>query len=146
MPVALITGASTGIGREFARICARDGYDLVLTARSLPQLESLASEIRGSAGHTVHVFAKDLSNPAASAELHDELSRAGLSIDLLINNAGFGLVGKFWELDEAAQMEMIRLNIGALTHLSRLFCPDSFSAGAAESSTSPPRPHFSPVP
>ncbi len=123
MPIAFITGASTGIGREFARICARDGYDLVLTARSLPQLESLASEIRGSAGRTVHVFAKDFSNPTAPAELFNELSRAAVSIDVLINNAGFGLVGRFWELDEAEQMDMIHLNIGTLTHLTRLFLP-----------------------
>src|SRR5947209_2306593 len=123
MPVALITGASTGIGREFARICARDGYDLVLTARSLSQLESLAAEIRRSVGRSVHVIQKDLSDAAAPAELFDEVSRLPLQIDVLINNAGFGLVGKFWELDEAEEMEMIRLNIGALTHLTRLFLP-----------------------
>ncbi len=123
MPAALITGASTGIGREFAYICARDGYDLVITARSQPQLESLASEIRQRTGRSVHVIAKDLSDLAAPREVFDEVSRAGIYVDVLINNAGFGLVGRFWELDEVAEIEMIRLNIGALTHLTRLFLP-----------------------
>ena len=124
MPVALITGASTGIGREFAHICARDGYDLILTARSLPQLDSLASEIRESTGRSVQTIARDLSDAAAPGELYDEVSRAAAPVDVLINNAGFGLVGRFWELDEADQLEMIRLNIGALTHLTRLFLPE----------------------
>jgi short-subunit dehydrogenase len=123
MPAALITGASTGIGREFAKICARDGYDLVITARSQQQLDSLATEIRQSTGRSVHVFAKDLSDPAAPRELFDDVSRASVVIDVLINNAGFGLVGRFWEIDQNAQMEMISLNIAALTHLTRLFLP-----------------------
>lgn len=123
MAAALITGASTGIGREFAHICARDGYDLVITARSQPRLESLASEIHQRTRRSVRIIVKDLSDPDAPRELFDQVSRAGISLDVLINNAGFGLVGRFWEIDEAAQMEMIRLNIGALTRLTRLFLP-----------------------
>lgn len=123
MPLAFITGASTGLGREFARLCARDGYDLVLIARSLPQLEELALEIRQSTNRAVRVFEKDLSIPDAAREVFDELTSAGLKVELLINNAGFGLVGRFWELDEDQQMQMIQLNVGALTHLTRLFLP-----------------------
>jgi short-subunit dehydrogenase len=123
VPAALITGASTGIGREFAQICARDGYDVILVARSEPRLESLAAEIRQQTGRTAHVMATDLSSSAAHRELFDGVVRSGIEIDVLVNNAGFGLVGSFWELDEGEQMEMIRLNIGALTHLSRLFLP-----------------------
>ncbi len=123
MPAALITGASSGIGRELAQICARDGYDVVLVARSQPPLESLASEIRQRTGRAAHVVAKDLSNPAGPRKLFDEVTHSGMDIEVLINNAGFGLVGRFWELDDAEQMEMLRLNIGALTQLSRLFLP-----------------------
>jgi uncharacterized protein len=123
MPLALITGASTGLGREFAHLCARDGYDLALIARSLPQLEELAAEIRQNTGRAVRVIQKDLSIPDAAREVFDELTSAGLKIELLINNAGFGLVGRFWELDEEQQMQMIELNVGALTHLTRLFLP-----------------------
>jgi uncharacterized protein len=124
MPLALITGASTGLGREFARLCARGGYDLVLIARSLPQLEQLAAEIRQNTNRGVRVIEKDLSIPDAAREVFDELTSAGLKIDLLINNAGFGLVGRFWELDETQQMQMVELNVGALTHLTRLFLPE----------------------
>ncbi len=124
MPTVLVTGASTGIGREFARLCARDGYDVVLVARSQAPLEDLASEIRQKFGRAVHVRIKDLSSPAAPRELFDEVKASGIDVDVLINNAGFGLVGRFWKLSEAEQMEMIRLNVAALTDLSRLFLPD----------------------
>lgn len=123
MPATLITGASTGIGREFAHLCARDGQDVVLVARSRIPLESLATEIQQQTGRVAHVIVKDLSDPVAPREVFDEITRSGTEVDVLINNAGFGLVGRFWELDESAQMEMLRLNIDALTHLSRLFLP-----------------------
>jgi len=123
MSSALITGASTGLGREFARLCARDGYDLVLIARSLRQLEQVAAEIRQNTNRTVRVIEKDLSIPEAAREVFDEVTAAGLNVEVLINNAGFGLVGHFWELDEAQQIQMVQLNIGALTHLTRLFLP-----------------------
>ncbi len=123
MPAILITGASSGIGREFAHVCARDGRDVVLVSRSPAPLENLASEIRQQTGRVAQFIAKDLSNAAAPQQLFDQLIRLGIEIEVLINNAGFGLVGRFWELGEAEQMEMLRLNIGALTHLSRLFLP-----------------------
>ncbi len=123
MPLAVITGASTGIGRELAYICARDGYDLVLTARSQPQLEKVASEIRQNTSRTVVVIPKDLSLPGAPRELFDQISHASLPIEVLINNAGFGLLGRFWELDAAEEMQMIQLNVAALTELTRLFLP-----------------------
>jgi short-subunit dehydrogenase len=123
VPATLITGASTGIGREFARVCAHDGRNIVLVARSRGPLESLADEIRSQSGRIAHVIVKDLSNPAAPQELFDQLISSAIEIDVLINNAGFGLVGRFWELGQAEQMEMLRLNIGALTDLSRLFLP-----------------------
>lgn len=123
MPVAIITGASAGIGREFARLCARDGFDVALIARSQPELESLASEIRNSTGRKAWVLAKDLSLASAPAEIFQQVSGLGVPIDVLINNAGFGLLGRFWELDDSQQVNMIQLNITALTHLTRLFLP-----------------------
>ena len=123
MPAALITGASTGIGREFARICAREGYDVLLVARSQPRLESLAAEIRQQTGRVVHVMARDLADRTGPRDVFDEIKRSDVEIDVLINNAGFGLVGRFWELADEPQMEMLRLNVEALTHLTRLFLP-----------------------
>jgi uncharacterized protein len=123
MAAAIITGASTGIGREFAFLCAHEGYDLVLVARSKFQLEIVASEIRETTGRSVVVIAKDLSDPKVPLEIYNEVACTELPVEVLINNAGFGLLGHFWELDEAEQMRIIQLNIGALTHLCRLFLP-----------------------
>jgi uncharacterized protein len=123
MPTAVVTGASTGLGREFACLCAEDGYDVVLISRSSPQLEELAAQIRQITGLAARVIVKDLSIPHAPSEVFDELTSAGVQIEVLINNAGFGLVGRFWELDEEQQMQMVQLNVGALTHLTRLFLP-----------------------
>jgi hypothetical protein len=124
MPTALITGASTGIGREFAYLCAQDGYDLVLTARSQQPLAALGADIQQKTGRTVHVFARDLSDPEAARILYNDVVCTGIQVDVLINNAAFGAIGLFWELKETEQMQMVQLNVGALTHLSRLFLPD----------------------
>lgn len=123
MAAAVITGASTGIGRELAHLCARDGYDLLLIARSQSKLESVTAEIRRATGRTVLIVPKDLSRLNAPREVFEETARSGLVVDLLINNAGFGLLGRFWELDRQEQTEMIQLNVSALTELSRLFLP-----------------------
>lgn len=123
MPAALITGASTGLGREFALLCAREGYDVILVARSVPQLETLAIEIRRETNRHAIVLGCDLSEPGAARAVFADASRAGLIVDVLINNAGFGLLGKFWELDSDQQSRMIHLNVTALTDLTRLFLP-----------------------
>ena len=129
MPTAIITGASAGIGREFAYECARDGYDLVLVARSESQLHALAADLRTTTGRTVTVLAKDLSSPQAPREIFEETSAIRSDIEVLVNNAGFGLLGRFWELSETEQMDMIQVNIAALTHLSRLFLPALIAQG-----------------
>jgi short-subunit dehydrogenase len=123
MAAALITGASTGIGREFAYLCAQAGYDVVLVARSEPKLQSLAADIQQKTGRTAYIFARDLSDPAAPKALYDDIICSKITVEVLINNAGFGLLGKFWELDAVEQMQIIQLNIHALTYLSRLFLP-----------------------
>lgn len=123
MPAALITGASTGIGREYAYLCAQDGYDVVLVARGESKLQALAADIHEKTGRQAYVFARDLSQPAASTELFNDIECTKIPVEVLINNAGFGLAGKFWELDAEEQMQMVQLNVTALTMLSRLFLP-----------------------
>jgi short-subunit dehydrogenase len=115
--VTLITGASAGLGVEFARQCARRGEALVLVARRRDRLEALAAEIGGT------VIAADLSEAGAAARLIDEIEARGLRIATLINNAGFGLIGRVATLPAERQREMIDLNIGALTDLTRRVLP-----------------------
>jgi short-subunit dehydrogenase len=124
MPAALITGASTGIGRELAYIAAENGYDVALVARTSEPLESVAADVERKTSRKAHIFPIDLSVPNAARALIADVAQAGLTIDVLINNAGFGLLGKFWELPDDAQMQMVQLNIGALTQLTRLYLPD----------------------
>lgn len=123
MPVALITGASTGIGRELARIASENGYDVALVARTAGSLKAVAADIERKTSRKAHVFPIDLSQPDAARTLFADVAQAGLNIEVLVNNAGFGLLGKFWELPEDQQMEMVQLNIGALTQLTRLYLP-----------------------
>jgi short-subunit dehydrogenase len=118
---ALITGASSGIGAELARVFAAHGHDLVLVARRLDALEALAGQLEGK--HTVRatVLRADLSEPTAPAELFEAVRGAGLQVDILVNNAGFGLAGEFAETDIDRELEMIQVNVAALTHLTKLF-------------------------
>ena len=125
----LITGASAGIGREFAKIFAAAGSRVVLVARRKERLEELAEELRSAHGVEAIVAAADLSQATAPQQLFDELAGQGLTIDVLVNNAGFGLVGHFAELPESEEMDMVRLNVVALTHLARLYLPGMLERG-----------------
>jgi uncharacterized protein len=118
---ALVTGASTGIGAEFARRLATDGLDLVLVARSEDKLEALAETLRASSGAKVTVLARDLSEPGAAAELVAEVEQRGLVVDFLLNNAGFGTHGLVVEADPERLSDEIRLNCEVLTELSQRF-------------------------
>lgn len=120
---ALITGASSGIGLELARIMARNGHPLVLAARGVVELEKAADELRNRHGATVHVVASDLSRPEAPQALFDEVTRLGLDIGVLVNNAGYSTYGPFAEIAPTADLNMLALNVVALTHLTRLFLP-----------------------
>jgi len=122
--IALITGASTGIGKELATIHAEKGGDLVIVARSKDKLEKLKSKLETKHAVKVMVIAKDLGTPEAPKEIYDEVKNAGLQIDYLINNAGFGGVGKFHEREWENDLAMINLNIVVLTALTRFFLPD----------------------
>ena len=117
-PVALVTGASAGLGVEFARQLSKRGHRLVLAARRKERLEEMAAELGNARAAAI-----DLSKPEAVTELIADIEGAGEDVDLLINNAGFGLIGRFAELDAKREREMIDLNVGALTDLCRAVAP-----------------------
>lgn len=121
---ALITGASSGIGRELARIHASRGGELVLVARRKNRLEQLKKELEQTYSVKVMVIVKDLTEKDAPKEIYDEINNAGIEINYLINNAGFGSRGKFHESNLERDLSMIQLNIIALTSLTRLFLPN----------------------
>jgi uncharacterized protein len=120
---ALVTGASSGIGLELARIFAREGYNLVLVARNADRLRQLASELEKAHGARSLILATDLTEPGAAAYVLDQTTRAGLQLDVLVNNAGFGQYGLFVENDLEECLRQIQLNITTLTHLTRLYLP-----------------------
>ena len=122
--VALITGASSGIGKEFAIIHAEQKGDLVLVARSADKMNALKAELEKKHGISVLVIAKDLSLPTAPQDIFEEVQKRGIAVEYLINNAGFGGHGKFHEREWAQDEQMIMLNVMALSHLTRLFLPD----------------------
>jgi short-subunit dehydrogenase len=117
--VALITGASAGLGEEFARQLSKRGHALVLAARRKERLDDLAREL-GNA----RAVAIDLSKANAAARLMADIDAAGEQVEILVNNAGFGLIGRFAELDGARQRQMIDLNVGTLTDLCRAVAPE----------------------
>ena len=121
---ALITGASSGIGMELARIHGEKGDDLVIVARSKDKLEELKANLEGKYSTKVYAIVKDLSQPHAPEEIYNEVKAKGIEIDYLINNAGFGGRGKFHEREWERDLQMINLNIVALTALTRFFLPD----------------------
>jgi short-subunit dehydrogenase len=116
---ALVTGASSGIGYEMARRFAREGWDLVLVARSAERLEEIAAPLRREAGITVTVIPKDLAQPGAADEVFDALRAQSIDIRVLVTGAGVGVLGLFGETDAAAEREMMQLNMVALTELNR---------------------------
>lgn len=125
---ALITGASVGIGFELARQFARGGYDLILVARNVEKLNEAAQEMKGL-GAAAEVIACDLARPDAPGELFAEVKRRGRLVDVLVNNAGFGALGKFHEIDLQRQLEMIQVNVTALVHLTHLFLQGMIGRG-----------------
>jgi uncharacterized protein len=115
--VALVTGASSGIGAEFAKQLSQRGYEVILVARRAERLDRLAAELTGSA----HVIACDLASDVSS--LPGKIAELGLDVDLLVNNAGFGTHGRFTEIDPARDAEQVRLNCEAVVTLTHAFLP-----------------------
>lgn len=120
---ALITGASSGIGLELAHLFARDGYRLVLLARNRNTLRQIGDDLQARYSVTVRIAPKDLAHPATPTELYQELQEAGVVLDVLVNNAGFGLSGAFQTTDWNMENEMMQVNMVAATHLTKLFLP-----------------------
>ena len=121
--IALVTGASSGIGSELARLFAADGFDVVLVARTGAALEELAQEIEERHAVETHVVPMDLARDDAPATLVTELQSRGVQVDALVNSAGFNQFGPFAESDERRMLDLVAVNIRALTHLTRLVLP-----------------------
>ena len=121
--VALVTGASSGIGAEFARVLARKGCDLILVARREEKLRELADELESQYKIKSHVIARDLSDEWAARTLCDEISQRDLRVDILINNAGFATQGDFETTDADLLHREVMLNVMAVVDLTRLFLP-----------------------
>lgn len=120
---ALITGASSGIGRDYARYLAARDYDLVLTARRTERLEELAKELKTAFGSKVTVLPMDLIDPAAPAQLATAIKRRRLKIDYLVNNAGYEVVGRYEKASWQAQADMIQVMVTAVAQLCHIFAP-----------------------
>lgn len=127
---ALITGASSGLGEEFARLHAAGGGDLILVARREERLRALKAELELRHGVRVHVLAKDLAQPSAPKEVFDEVERLGLRVDYLINNAGLGGQGTLAERPLAEDSQLLAVDLLALTALTKLFLPSFVERGS----------------
>lgn len=118
---ALVTGASSGMGYEYAKLFAKDGKNIVVLARSKDKLEELKRDLEKEHGTKVRVLVKDLSDPKAPQEIYSELEKEGINVDVLVNNAGFAVYGKFSDSDWQKEAEMLQVNIIALTQMTKLF-------------------------
>jgi short-subunit dehydrogenase len=120
---ALVTGASAGLGAELSRLFAADGHDVVLVARRRDRLDACAADLASKHGVRAVVLAEDLTDPAAPERIASEVTKRGIAVDFLVNNAGFGTTGAFVQLDLARELAMVQVNVTALVHLTRLFLP-----------------------
>src|ERR1017187_8371803 len=119
---ALVTGASAGLGAEFAKLCAAGGYDVVLVARNATRLAELAASLASTYGVKARPLVADLANPAAPPEIFAQMS--GTPVDLLINNAGFGVRGAYTDTDWARESGLMQVNMVSVAHLTKLFLPE----------------------
>ena len=126
---AMITGASMGLGFHYAQLFAERGHDVVLVARSEDKLEALAERLRREHSVQATVLGADLADPGAPARLFDQLAERKIELGYLVNNAGFGTNGSFWEQDHQRQLDMIQVNVTALTALTHLALPSMIERG-----------------
>jgi len=129
---ALITGATSGIGYELAKLFAKDGYRLVLVARDQGKLEQIAREFKQNHDVFVKIISADLSKSKAVREVFESIETAKIEIDVLVNNAGFGGYGKFWERELKEELTMIDLNVKALVALTHHFIPGMIQKGSGK--------------
>lgn len=128
--VALITGASSGFGKDFAELFAADGHNVVLVARRRERLEAVADDLSERFGVECFVEVADLTKHDARVRLFDSLRDQGVAVDFLVNNAGFGTNGTFWELPLDAELAQVQVNIEALVHLTHLVLPQMVERGS----------------
>ena len=122
---ALVTGASSGFGQEFVKLFAQDGYNLIMVARHEDDLQEVAQQLENDySGCETWVIAKDLSQPQAAQELYEEVKQKGVTVQALVNDAGFGEHGLFAESDFKKELAMIQLNVVSLVTLTKLFMRD----------------------
>jgi short-subunit dehydrogenase len=126
---ALVTGASAGIGKALAKELAARGFDLVVTARRLDRLEEVAREIGAAYGVHVEVVTADLADPNAPQALFDEIARRGVAIDVLVNNAGYGLGVKYTKTTWKEQADFLQVLVTSVAHLTHLFVPQMIERG-----------------
>ena len=129
---ALITGASTGIGYEFVKLFAKEGYDLVITARDETKLKEIANEVQNKHNLKVKVLPKDLSKQFASEDIFNEVKNENINVDVLVNNAGFGIFDVYWKVDHKKEREMLQVNVIALVELTNLFAKDMMNRGGGK--------------
>ena len=127
---ALVTGATRGIGYELSKLFAQDGHDLVINARHIGDLEEAAAFFRSSFGISVHPIAVDLSQPDTPEAIFERVRAEGVTVDVLVNNAGFGLRGAFAETELETELRMMQVNMGALTHFTKLFLGGMLERGS----------------
>jgi hypothetical protein len=125
----LVTGASSGIGLELARQFAKHGHPLVIVAPVESELQQIAEEFSQAYNVPVRVVAKDLEQPEAPQEIFDELAADAIAIEILVNNAGHGFRGKFWEVPMEKNVSILRLNSEAVIRMTELFLPPMLSRG-----------------
>ena len=126
---ALITGASSGIGYELAKLFAQDGYDLILVARSEKRLNALKTALENQYDVQGTVIVQDLAKENAAQAVYDAVEAAGLTVDVLVNDAGFGDYGRYANTDWDKQQRMVHVNILALMQMTRLFLPQMLQRG-----------------
>lgn len=129
---AVITGGSSGIGVELAREFAARGYDLVLIARNPERLDATASEFKFRYGVLTRVIACDLSDAESAEAIYRELRKDSIRVDVLVNNAGFNVYGKFLETDIKKELQMIQVMVASVTHLTKLFAKDMIERGSGK--------------
>ena len=145
---ALVTGASSGLGREIAKRLAAEGSNLILVARSKTELTELAAELQSKHNTRSQVIVADLSKPTAVAEVVEAVNKENLSVDILVNNAGFGTLGKFENISPEQEQNMIAVNCSALVGLTHAFIPGMLAKGSgtilniASTAAYQPLPYF----
>ena len=144
--VALITGASSGIGKELAREFAQNRHDLVLVARNMDRLKDIQKQFESTFGVKIKVIAKDLGSEKAPLEIFEQLKSEGIKIDYLVNNAGFGTHGKFGEISWEREQDMIHLNIRTVTYFCKLFIPEMVKNGGGKIMNVASTAAFQPLP